>query len=234
MHLTDRASCLRALLRLVNAEDGDDDATEHDLEANEVFYRALQQGAEDAQTFMLDVGRGDWWLTTSSAISWTGSDPDRYWALPEDFLRAAGDFDASPFRASDGSKLWGRQVAVLERFRCTGDAWYFRSGDDGEPRVYLARKANPLSDMVMDYYRTVGELEDDVDVDFPELDRILIPAYAAAIAMEESWFPGGDEQRAAIARNKKRSEDAAWRRARRTQQPRMIKSSVGMGEHWML
>lgn len=231
MSLTDRASALREFLRLVNAEEDDPDMAEQDATDLEGAYELLQRGADDAQLYLLDIGLGDFWLSTSSAITWTGSDPDRYWDLPGDFLRFASDEDFGPFRSSDGRRSWGLEISPLERFARRGNCWFFKAAA-GVPRVYLTNGAQPIEGMVADYYRSLGAIADATTMDFPEKERALVPAYAAVHAMEQSWFPGGPNEERKIQRNLQRHQQQAWARARRTQQPRRIQRSAVAGEHW--
>ena len=238
-YLTDRASLKRALYRLVNADDADDDLIEHDDSTLEGVYLSLQQGAEAAQLYLVDAGVGDTWLTTtSSALSFTGSDPNRYYDLPDGagadaaFLRIYGDQDLTGLRRSDGER-WGRLISAEIRWRTRGNYYYTRgSASEGKARLYLSRGAAPPSDLFLDYIYRLPALADSTTVDFPEPDRPLIVAFAAVHAMEESWLPGGPEMESKLMRNLDRRKHDAWRRARRSRQPKQAQPAVMVGDHW--
>ena len=69
--LTDRASLKRALYRLMDTDDNDDDLIEHDNtgETLEGVYLMLQQGLESAQLYLIDKGMEEFWLTETSALT---------------------------------------------------------------------------------------------------------------------------------------------------------------------
>ena len=74
MYLTDRASMLRALFRLIDTDTGDGAVTEYDGPMHEGVLLLIQQGAEDAQSYMLGAG-STWWIETSAALAFT-PEPD--------------------------------------------------------------------------------------------------------------------------------------------------------------
>jgi hypothetical protein len=230
--LTDRDSLKRALYRLVNTDDEDDALLEHDATPLDGVHEALEVGLDDAQLYLIDSGLGDYWLASSGAISWQGSDPERFWPLPDGegadprFLRMYGDRDSSALRDGRGRR-WGREIPATMRWRYRGNAYYTTG-----PRLYLARGASPPHDLVLDYLYRPPVLEDGVEVDFPREHRPLIVAYAARYAMEQSWLAGGPEMEQKILRNLRSRKAEAWRRARRSRTPKMAEPSPMVGDHW--
>ena len=232
--LTDRNSLKRALYRLVNTDDLDDAMLEHDATSLDGIYMALQEGVDDAQQYLVDSGLSDYWLTTSAALSFTGSEPDRYVALPatdtagddKRFWRLYGDRKWSALRKSNGTR-WGIEIPASGRWTYRGNGDYLRND-----RLYLARGASPPSDVVMDYLYRLPDLADSTTVDFPESDRQLIVAYAAVHTMENDWLAGGQEMEMKLQRNLDRRKQAAYRRARRSLQPKMATPSDMVGDHW--
>ena len=232
--LTDRNSLKRALYRLVNTDDLDDAMLEHDATSLDGIYMALQEGVDDAQQYLVDSGLSDYWFTTSAALSFTGSEPDRYVALPatdtagddKRFWRLYGDRKWSALRKSNGTR-WGIEIPASGRWKYRGNGYYLRN-----ERLYLARGASPPSDVVMDYLYRLPDLADSTTVDFPESDRQLIVAYAAVHTMESDWLAGGQEMEMKLQRNLDRRKQAAYRRARRSLQPKMATPSDMVGDHW--
>jgi hypothetical protein len=232
--LTDRDSIKRALYRLVNTDDLDDAMLEHDATSLDGVYMALQEGVDDAQQYLVDSGLSDYWLTTSATLSFTGSDPDRYVALPatdtdsadKRFWRLYGDHKWSALRKANGER-WGLEVPAHSRWKIRGNCYYLRN-----ERLYLARSASPPSDVVMDYLYRLPDLVDSTTVDFPESDRPLIVAYAAIHAMENDWIAGGADMESKLMRNLERRKQAAYRRARRSLQPKMTTPNDMIGDHW--
>ena len=232
--LTDRDSLKRALYRLVNTDDLDDAMLEHDATSLDGIYMALQEGVDDAQQYLVDSGLGDYWLTTSATLSFTGSDPDRYVALPatdtasadKRFWRLYGDHKWSALRKANGER-WGLEIPAHSRWKIRGNCYYLRN-----ERLYLARGASPPSDVVMDYLYRLPDLADSTTVDFPEADRPLIVAYAAIHVMENDWIAGGPDMESKLMRNLDRRKQAAYRRARRSLQPKMTTPNDMVGDHW--
>jgi hypothetical protein len=229
--LTDRASLKRALYRLMDTDDADDDLIEHDNtgETLEGVYLMLQQGLESAQLHVIDKGMEEFWLTETSALTTTGSDPDRYVDLTSaasDLLRMYGDDQNSALRSTSGVR-WGTLVDAKDRHRVRGNYYYLR-----KERLYLAKGASLPTGTVMDYIYRLPILADDTDVDFPDADRPLIVAFAAVHAMEENWLPGGPEMEQKLERNLLRRKNEAYRRARRSQKPKTVDAGRMLGDHW--
>ena len=232
--LTDRDSLKRALYRLVNTDDLDDAMLEHDATSLDGVYMALQEGVDDAQQYLVDSGLSDYWLTTSATLSFTGSDPDKYVALPatdtasadKRFWRLYGDHKWSALRKANGER-WGLEIPAHSRWKIRGNCYYLRN-----ERLYLARGASPPSDVVMDYLYRLPDLADSTTVDFPEADRPLIVAYAAIHVMENDWIAGGPDMESKLMRNLDHRKQAAYRRARRSLQPKMTTPNDMVGDHW--
>lgn len=241
MPLTDRASLLRAFFRLVNSGPQDEALTEHDAndEAYEGVYLLLEEGAWDAQHWMIEAGWSDRWLTTvdfpdhggtGADSDWQGADSTdggRWAALPEDFLRLAGDRKVSALHEPDGTR-WGKLMDHRDRFRVTGNR-YWLQGED----LWIASGASPPSDLKLDYHQRIA-VEDNETVDFPAADRKLIVAFAAAHGMEENWLPGGDEMKQSILKNLERRMRQSWKRARRHAGPRKMRPKRVVGTHWII
>jgi len=232
-----RAELRQAFYQLVNTTSDDDALVEQGEAVDEIANRALQYGVWNAQTYLISIGAGNRWRTTSSALTWSGSDSTggKYTALPADCLRIAGDERNSALRSADGVQ-WGMLVDERDRFRVRGN-YYYLLDHDGESRLWLARGANPPSGTVLDYFYRHPTWTDDTGtadnaVDFPEMDRAMIPAEAAYYAMTQSWVPRGLELATRIqqARNNARSE--ARLRVNMTRQPRRTRNVRGIGTHW--
>lgn len=238
MALTDRASLLRAFFRLVNADSTDDDLTEHDDSTLEGAYLLLQGGLDDAQQFLIDQGLEELWLKTSSALSVTGSDPQRYAVLPSDFLRLNGDRSQSALWYGNGLR-WGRLINPDMRFRAWGNRYYVRgnegaSGLEGQKRVYFTTGAAVPADLVADYIYTLPTLADGTTVDFPVADRALIPAYAAIRATSEDWYVGDQQDEGRLVRHLNALKGQAVRRARHSREPKHIRPSPVLGDRWYI
>lgn len=233
--LTDRASLLDEFFRLVNADTSDDDLIEHDTTTGDSYYHLLQAGVYDAQDYLIRCGIGERWAKTSSALSFSGSFPDKYAALPTDFLMLDADDNRSGLR--NGKISWGRLIDFKDRFRYTGNLFYLRgneaaSGLEGQLRVYVADGAAVPSSLVADYFYRHATLADSTTVDFPAEDRQLIVAYAARRATWQSWFPGGMEEKDAINNNLRHCEEQARGRARVSRRPVRVPVRAIHGERW--
>lgn len=228
--LTDRASLLRQLQRLINTDLEDDGATEYDPDATpyEGLYLILERGARLAQQFMIGAGLGEYWLTvSSSALSWSGSDAadqGRYATLPTDFLRGYGDRWNSCLHQLDGT-TWGKEVHPRDRLAQTGNGYYFAQG-----KIWILRRASLPGDLYIDYYRRITELSDGTDVDFPADDRELICAFAALEASRHPWFLGGQEEKADLREHLRDLKNEVHQRARRSRQPRgpRLRPKIGL------
>tara|TARA_Y100000310_G_scaffold273098_1_gene288387 strand:- start:2325 stop:3041 length:717 start_codon:yes stop_codon:yes gene_type:complete len=234
--LTNRALLLDEFFRLVNADITDDDMIEHDPSDGDGAYQLLQAGCWDAQLYLIDCGVGSRWAKTTSALTFTGTDPDKYVALPADFLRLESDHRRSGLRTTAGIS-WGREIPFRNRFDHFGNCFYMRgneatSGSEGELRLYVVRGSAPLTGMVADYFYKHATLADATTVDFPEEDRQLIVAFAALRASFQSWFSGGMEGRQLLQQNLDFMKQQAWRRSRFSRQPKMVQPHAMVGDRW--
>jgi hypothetical protein len=231
--LTDRASALREFFRLVNADASDDDLTEHDATTLEGAYEALDVGAARAQLFLIRIGQGESWLTTGAALTVTGADPNRYSALPADFLRLDSEETRSGLTYASGLG-WGREILPNERNRVRGNFyWVEKSAATSEYRIRYASGAAVPAGVVPQYYRRVEVLADSTDMELMVDDRNLVPAFAADYAKEQSWFAGGDEQRSAISRHLRSCQAEAYTRGRPSRNKRRVESEPVRGQ-WIL
>ena len=225
--LTDRASLLRSLFRLLDTDAEDGTMIEHDIVTLEGAYIALQQGLADAQSYLFSADGGSWWLAVSDALAFTQEDDGRQWAtLPDGFRRMYSVPDRSALHTLVGA-AWGTEITPDLQWSSSSSNSFFIAND----RLWLTRGASPPSDLRMDYYRLAAKLADDSDADFPEEDRGLIVAYAADLAMEEHWFTGGPEGVARIQRNLQKRKTTASKRARRTSAPKKVGTPLVM-DHW--
>lgn len=226
--LTDGNSLKRAFYRLTGTSADDGGLTEHDDVGEETVEQYLQYGLWDAQDYMIQVGHGDRWVSTTAALTFTGADNTdggRYADLPEDFLRAAGDDKTSALRRPNGRK-WGTEIPWIHRHRVSGNHFYFQN-----ERLWITRGANPPTDLVMDYHHRHVTIDDGTEVDFPVHDRALIVAFAASRAAEDAWIPE-DSRVSMIDRNLAKQKRAALARSRRSQTPKKMEANHMIGSHW--
>ncbi|MCR4338643.1 MAG: hypothetical protein NUW01_02025 [Gemmatimonadaceae bacterium] len=227
--LTDRASLARGFYRLTATSNTNPALIEHDSTSLEAVYQFLQYGLWDAQEYMIDSGMTDRWVTTSSALSFSGADSTdggRYVSLPSDFLRLAGDEKRSALRYPTGQR-WGVLGDFDDRHRYRGNVYWLQN-----EKLWVAPGASPPSTLVMDYHHQLATLADSTTVDFPTQHRALIVAYAAERASNDAWLPGGMEQAAMISANLLKRQREAKRRARRTDGPKKMKRRASAGTHW--
>lgn len=227
-HLTDRDSLERAFYRLTGTASSDGALTEHDDTSKEAVLQLLQQGVWDAQEILISFGRGEFWTTQSSTLSFTDVELTQggsYASLPTDFLRLAGTEDLSALRRPKGES-WGRQVPQEWGRRLRGSKYWIEDG-----KLWVSRGADPPSDLVMDYYYEHPELEASTEVDFPKRDRPLIVACAAMEALAENWFPEPNRKTEIIA-NFRLKRAHAWRNSRTSRGPRRIQREPTIGTHY--
>lgn len=235
MALTDRASLLRALFRLLDVDRQDPALTEHDDDELEGAYLLLDQGLWDAQDFMISQGLADRWVKTVDFPNWgSGADSDwqsdphtdsEYAALPDDLLRIAGGQHRSALHEDDGTE-WGRLVPWSARHEVRGDAYWLQNEN-----LWIADGASPPSDLKLDYHHRLAELADGTTVDFPKEDRSLIVACAADLAVGEAWVPNRQDVRNRVQRNLTRKKRRAIKRARRSREPHRLRSGESPGTH---
>lgn len=237
--LDNRAKLRWEFFQLVGTTSVDGALTDNGESVDEIANRCVQYGIWNAQQFMIGVGGGERWRTTSATLSFSGSDATggKFATLPADCMRIAGDDYTSAIRTPDGS-LWGQLVSERDRFHVMGD-YYYLLDDAGVEKLWLGRNASPPASAVLDYYYRHPTLTDDTGlataglIDFPEMARPLIPIEAADYAKDQAWFPGSDDQKAAIA-----TARTTWRtkiedgQARRTRQVKRMRSVRVNGSHY--
>ena len=229
MYLTDRASLFRALFRLMDADATDGGVTEFDAAdvPQEGLLLALQQGAEDAQTFLLGQ-KSSWWLKTSDALGFTQQSDGRYYTdLPDDFRRLFGDPGESALHYGAGER-WGIEIHAREQWNAPSNSYFLQGA-----QLWLTRRSAPPADLRMDYTHRLAEIVDGKEVDFPQEDRGLIVAYTAVHAREESWYTGGPLGDQRIERNLNTRKRLAARRARRTSTPLKV-GTPRVSDRWAL
>lgn len=230
MDLTTVAQHLAQFYRLVGSESGDLALTEQGEATDEVGYIYLTRGSRKAQRWLLKRGY-DGWRKRSSALTFSGADATdggRYLTRPADFLRAWGNRRFSCLVEPNG-KRWGRQIDP-EQEELRGNYFYFR----GE-QLWITRLASPPSTLYLDYHYLHPEWDgdlDDADIDFPLEVRALIPAEAAAVAMQDNWLPGGPEMKQGIEQARREARMEADDYARPTKEPRRFQSPVRFANHW--
>lgn len=232
--LTDRASALREFFRLVNADSSDDDLTEHDPTGStlEGAYEKLAQGLEETQLFLIQIGRGGQWRTRSSALTWTGTDPRRYAVLPSDFLRLDSDPEQRISGLRDASgRQWGMEVDEQKRDQAGANRYYVVDDPDDGYRVYVTKGSAPPSNLLAEYFTVADALADSTDMDVPADARPLVPAFAADIAKDEAWFPGGDAEKRAITQNLQAQRRRASKRGRLTRRSRKMQTAQPVGRY---
>lgn len=230
MYLTDRDSLLRAMYRLLDTDAGDGALTEHDPEDSPLqgITLHLQQGAEDAQEYLIGAG-STWWHEASEPLTYsTASDGRQYVELPDDFRRLFGAQDRSALHDSTG-RGWGIEITPDLKWRSPTLSAYYLERD----RLWLTQGASPPTGLRMDYIRRVGDIVDGTPVDFPEEDRTLIVAYGAFHAREEHWYTGGQQGEMKLDRNLQVKKRQAFKRARRSSAPRKIGTPL-VTDHWGL
>jgi len=234
--LTDRASIRREYLRLVNADTSDADMIEHDTSGDlEGLYEALDVGQARAQMFLIGIGQGETWLTTSSTLTIAGTDPDRYSSLPADFLRLDSDPGQrrSGLRYPNGTQ-WGKEIHPSDRNRAWGHYyWVEYNAPNNEFRLRFPRASAVPSNLVADYYAQMATMADSTTVFMRPDDRNLIPAYAAEYAMNQAWFSGGPEDVQRITKNLVRTRSESYKRGRMTRRARAVQTDRATGR-WIV
>lgn len=233
MAYTDRTSIRRGVYRLTNLADNDAAMVEHDNASLEGINLMVEEGLNDAQEWLLRAAYPDPWLVVGTDVVVAGDDADaagRYMELEDDFLRLFGDENATAFYVPGRTaRYWGRQLnGPREGRQIRGDG-YWVEGD----RVRFTRNAKIKSNLVYDYIRKATAPADGVNIDFPEIERGLVVAFAARHAMENNFLPAGQEMEVKIDRNLKFHKSQAWKRARRTTSARKIRRpAASSATHW--
>jgi hypothetical protein len=223
----------RALYRLLNTAADDPALIENDSDTLEAVNLYLQQGIWDAQEYLISCGaEPDRWLTTSSAITWAGSESTGgyYVALASDFLRLDGDENNSALHQAD-DVAWGRLIDARFRRAARGNYYCLRN-----KKLYRAKGSNPPSPIYYDYHHRHALLVDSggsfATIDFPIEDAGLIVAFAGQAAYAD-FFVAGDAIRDRVREALHIRKQTAARRSRRTKQPRQLRSARTIGTHFM-
>lgn len=221
------AQVVAAFYRLVGSKSADQMLVAHGEEVDAVVYEALTQATRLAQLFMLDNGYPGW-KARSSALSWSGSDASdggRYSALPSDFLRAYGSKKRSALVEADGVG-WGQQIDA-DQSQAIGDYYFL---DDEQ--LWITRGANPPTTIYLRYHHLHPAWSAAVTIDFPSRGRGLLAPYAAEIAMDDNWLPGGDEMEAKISRAVRKAEARTRKFARQSKEPRRLNRPKRVANHY--
>lgn len=197
--------------------------------------RLLLMGLWDAQRWWVDFCDPDRWVSTSSTITWSGSestDGGRYTAVASDFLRLYGGRQFSAIRTPGGTR-WGQLIDPRFRNR-RGNLYYLLHGDNGDD-LWICRGAAPPSDAVYDYNAMIAAddfaADDDVP-DFPQQHRDLIVGFAAKRATKYAFFPGGQKGVLQVLGYLRDAQVEASRANRRTRDPgRQAHADRTVGNH---
>ena len=143
------------------------------------------------------------------------------------FLRAFGSTKShqSAIVEADGNR-WGSQIEADQSYM-TGDLYYVRDDE-----LWLAREASPPTTAYLEYHYAHAPWSASSVIDFPMMARELIPAYAAWVAADENWVPGGEEMLLKIERSMRKAETMARKLSRQTKEPRRFKKPTRLVNHW--
>lgn len=233
--LDSRAALLRQFYHHLGTSASDGALTEHDSVTLEQALRHLQFGLWNAQSHLIDCGKGDRWRTTSDALAtWSGAeatDGGRYVSLADGgyftrFLRLAGDDSNSALREPDGTR-WGTEILERDRFERRGN-YYYLLGDD---QLWLARGAAPSTTLIADYYQRHAVLEEATVIDFPVELAPLISLEAADLALADNFVAVDNEQRGEI-RNGLKNWRARAGKSRRSRTPKRMRARPTYGTHF--
>lgn len=231
--LSNRADLRRAVSRLLST-DGDDDAlTENGEAQGDVLNGIVQFGLWNAQKWMIRTGFRQW-LATSDALTFdaAAADGTRSVALPDDFLRLAGDEREGALLDSRG-RPWGGMIPVRQKRRAGPGAYWIEN-----KRLVLGPRSSPPSGAYIEYHYRHPILATDDEADDPLLFdedwTPLIPAEAAVVGVHEGWFLRSQEDEAKVLRNRKfwRDEIAPW--VRSSQEPQKLRPPEVLGSHIFL
>jgi hypothetical protein len=243
-YLTENRAALRRRFYWATGTAATDDALiEHDAESLEQAHYCIQHGIWRAQRFLIRHGYADGWLTQSATLSFSGSEDTnggRYASLPADFLMLAGDDTeaVSALRQPSGTR-WGRLIEdERELYNYQGDYYTIRGagGDSAATtgKLWIARGANPPSDLVMDYHHRHAILADDSTVlNFPQDAGNLVVAEAANLARTQPWFPGDAGRKEDIKEALRAAHEDATSWARRDRKPKRLNSRPVFNNRWI-
>lgn len=230
-----RAALRRAFYRYTATDSTDGAMTEHDDTENETVHEALQAGLGAAQRYLIDIGCGEDWLTSSAALSFSeASTGEQYATAPVDLLRFAGDERYPALRDADG-RAWGQLLRNPTARRVTTGDFFFWA----EKKIWLARLAAP-PELYLDYYQRITLPAADVTdlttatPSFPEHALNLIPAEAALHALHQAWFPGDRDMESRIIRARTYWRAEAASELRRTNGLQDMGGMETVGSHYFL
>lgn len=229
--LDNRVELKNEFYRITGTSSSDTALGEIETVAADELNHLIFQGMREAQSWYIDTaGGGILWEKVATAItSWSGDDATdggRYKALETDFGRLDGDRENSALRTVDGER-WGRQIDHETRY-LRGDNFYLKGSN-----LWITRGAVPPASLVYDYIHEIAELTDDSTApDFPERDRRLICLEAANIFIKRPACPLDAEGKQEIRADLKETRRAIYTRARRTREPRRMRSSGAIGNRF--
>ena len=229
--LDNRVEIKNAIYQLTGFSGEDGALSEHETNTGDSLNRIVYQAMRDAQSWYLSSVNPDYWKKQSATLSFTNAESTEggsYASLPADFLRLYGDTPNSALRRPEGLR-WGRLIQLPQR-TIYGNFYWIQND-----KLWLARSATPYSDLIMDYSYDIPELTaDGTAVDFPEEDRVLIPAFAAADIADWPMFPGDAELRQRLSSYLTRKKREIYVRGRRTKEPRKVKHNPTLGTRWFV
>lgn len=216
-----------AFYRLVGTETDDTELTLRGETPDQVANEFLTRGVRRAQRWMINMGY-DGWRKRTGALTFTGSDDvdgGKKITLPNDYLRAYGSDRQSALREPDG-KQWGQEINTEKDFR-RGDLYYYR-GDE----LWVTKDANFPATLFLEYHFVHAAWDASVTIDFPIDARPLIIAYAAELAKEDNWLPGGQEMKVGIVRALMSAKEEARDVARPSKTPRKFRRPKRFANRW--
>lgn len=228
--LANRAALRRAFYRLTGTSATDDQLSEHDTESNETVHYYLHRGLWSAQEYLVTVGGWSRWVTRVALGAWsTDGEGRRYVALPDDFLRLAGDERESAL-LEDG-RAWGSLIPGPDSDHSPYVAGYWIEGD----RLYAGRTASVPAGLTLKYIARHPVITSDDEttpagaIDFPLVERPLIVAFAAYhFSRDPSFLGDRDAMQVELATAKAE----AARRSRTSREPNKLRPPPGLGTHW--
>lgn len=225
--LTNRAQLRAAMFRLLGSESTDEALTEHGEEVNEVANGAVQNGIWLAQKELIGLGFREWPTTAVLDFGAVAADGTRSAALPDDFLRLAGDERNSALLDSQG-RPWGGLIDARLKRRAGSSAYWIEGGS-----LHLGRLSVPPTGAYIEYHYRHPVLESDDaatdPLDFPLDWRPLIPPFAATVLITEAWSKFGADQEVRVARALDLWVEKASRWVRKTQEPQKLRPGPIIG-----
>ena len=231
--LRDLAALRRAFYALVGSSSDDEALTDNAGALNETVDYHIQHGIWDAQEHLISAGLGNRWVsafdvTREEVIHPTTDDRVSAVFLPDDFLRLVADQRRSAVTL--GGRPWG-QLAPVERLDSVQgrEFFYLENGF-----INFTTAVPPAGLKVAYHYRHAILVDTDQFLDFPEMERPLIVAYAGASFADTADFTGDDSLYQRIQVNLSQKQARAARRARQTREPKKLRPKDTIGSHWMM